>query len=265
MTDDMTEQPDPQLDDQDPDDEESGGHQPTALGPPLSGLLVIDKPLRMTSTQVCRIIKRRLVNGGATRKVKVGHGGTLDPLATGVVVVLIGKATKLCEKVMAGEKRYTAVIDLAHTSPTDDGEGTITEVAVETPPAAEDVARACAAFVGKISQHPPIYSALKVGGRAAYDFARRGQEVKLQPRMVEIYALEVLDYQWPLLRIDVRCGRGVYIRSLARDIGTALGVGGMLRDLRRTQVGQFMIEQASEPDNLPQNLTQVDLRPVEQA
>lgn len=260
----MTEDHDQHLDDQEPDDG-AGDHGPTAPGSPLSGLLVIDKPLRMTSTQVCRIIKRRLVNGGATRKVKVGHGGTLDPLATGVVVVLIGKATRLCEQVMAGEKRYTAVVDLAHTSPTDDGEGMITAVAVETPPSAEEVARVCATFVGKISQHPPIYSALKVGGRAAYDFARRGQEVKLQPRTVEIYALEVLDYQWPMLRIDVRCGRGVYIRSLARDIGAALRTGGMLRELRRTQVGQFLIEQASEPDNLPQNLTQVDLRPAEPA
>lgn len=228
-----------------------------------TGMLVIDKRLRMTSTQVCRIVKRRLMNAGAPKRVKVGHGGTLDPLATGVVVVLIGRATKLCDRIMAGEKEYLADVDLSRVSTTEDGEGEISEVPIEREPSLEEVERVCRTFTGVVMQRPPVFSALKIGGRPAYDMARRGQEVKLEARAVEIGEIRVVEYRWPLLRLDVRCGKGVYIRSLARDIGAALGVGGMLTGLRRTRVGRFGIDQAIDPDRIPEVLTQAELLPIE--
>lgn len=250
-----------------PDDHDAA-RQPAAFHQPRpgpTGILVIDKPLGMTSTHLCRVVKRRLMNGGAPKRVKVGHGGTLDPLATGIVVILIGKATPLCERMMAGEKRYLAEIDLAHVSTTDDGEGVITPVEVATPPDREAVEHACAGFAGWIMQTPPVYSALKIGGRAAYDFARRGEELKLEPRAVEIKSLDIIEYVWPRLTIDVGCGRGVYIRSLARDIGRALGAGGMLTALRRTRVARFTLDQAVSIDSVPNVLRQEHLRPVAEA
>ncbi|MCC6678284.1 MAG: tRNA pseudouridine(55) synthase TruB [Phycisphaerales bacterium] len=240
------------------------GHFPPPRPAP-TGVLVIDKPLGMTSTHLCRVVKRRLINGGSPKRVKVGHGGTLDPLATGIVVILIGKATRLCEKMMAGEKRYIAEIDLSRVSTTDDGEGVITTVQVPTPPDSDAVGHACAGFAGWIMQRPPIYSALKVGGRAAYHFARSGEELKLEPRAVEIKSLEIVSYEWPRLVIDVACGRGVYIRSLARDIGAVLGTGGMLTALRRTRVGRFTLDQAIPIEAVPNILTQPALMPVDLA
>lgn len=245
---------------------EDARHEPGHFPPPRpapAGILVIDKALGMTSTHLCRVVKRRLMNAGAPKRVKVGHGGTLDPLATGIVVILIGKATRLCNQMMAGEKRYLAEIDLSRVSTTDDGEGEITPVDVAAPPARADLEHACAGFTGWIMQTPPIYSAVKISGRAAYDFARRGDEVKLEPRAVEVKSLDIVDYRWPRLTIDVACGRGVYIRSLARDIGASLGAGGMLTGLRRTRVGRFTLEQAVPLDDVPNILTAHALLPVD--
>lgn len=229
-----------------------------------TGLLAIDKPLGLTSMDVCRRVRRRLINGGAPKRVKVGHGGTLDPLATGVLVVLIGKATRLCDAVMAGEKGYLAEVSLAAFSTTDDAEGERTEVPVATPPTADAVARACAGFVGRIMQRPPVYSALKINGQAAYALARKGQTEKIPQtaRPVEIHEITVVDYAFPRLVLSVRCGKGVYIRSLARDLGTALGTGGMLTGLRRTRVGMWHIDTCRQLDTLPDKLTQTDLLPV---
>lgn len=231
--------------------------------PAPSGVLVIDKPLGMTSTHLCRVIKRRLMNAGAPKRVKVGHGGTLDPLATGIVVILIGKATRQCESMMAGEKRYLAEIDLSRVSTTDDGEGVITAVEVAARPDRAAVEHACSAFAGWIMQKPPVYSALKVGGRAAYDFARRGEDLELKARAVEIKSLEIVSYEWPRLVIDVGCGRGVYIRSLARDIGAALGTGGMLTSLRRTRVGRFTLDRAVALEAVPNILSADALRAID--
>lgn len=228
------------------------------------GLMIIDKPERITSMHVCRIIRGKLVGGGAPKRVKVGHAGTLDPLATGVMVILVGKATKLCDRMMAGEKRYVAEIDLAHLSSTDDREGIVAPVPVENPPSLEQVMEACAKFVGVIQQRPPSHSAIWVNGKRAYKLARaaemgRGEAFELPSRPVDVKAIEVLGYEWPRLRIDVRCGKGTYIRSLARDIGGVLGVGGMLSELRRTAVGPFVIGEAVLPESLPQTLGQEDL------
>jgi tRNA pseudouridine55 synthase len=256
---------------------------PTPISP--VGLLVIDKPLRRSSMDVCRVVRRRLVLAGAPKRVKVGHGGTLDPLATGVLVVLVGKATRMCDEVMAGQKEYDAEVDLSAFTTTDDAEGQRTEVVFagqgatcmrtggaegsavivasrDAPPSLEDIRAASRAFVGEIMQRPPAFSALKVDGRRAYDLARRGQAVDLPARPVRIDEIEVLEYRWPIVRLRITSGKGVYIRSLARDLGAALGVGGTLASLRRTRVGVWDMSLAVALERLPERLTQGDLRPV---
>lgn len=228
---------------------------------PLRGLLLIDKPEGPTSMDVCRRVRRRLVAGGAPKRVKVGHGGTLDPLATGLLVVLVGRSTRLCDAVMAGEKRYLAGIDLSARSATDDREGPVTPLEGLSPPAPELVRDALAGFVGATLQAPPAFSAVKIDGERAYRLARRGDDVRPAARPVVVHTIDVLSYRWPLLMIDLACGKGFYVRSLARDIGAALGVGGMLASLRRTRVGRFTIDQSRPLDALPDVLTQADLTP----
>ncbi len=211
--------------------------------PDLNSVLVIDKPHGWTSADVCRFIRAR--TGGA----KVGHAGTLDPLATGVLVLCLGSETKRIDEIMAGRKHYEATVDLAHFSTTDDAEGELTPVAVASPPTRAQVDAACSAMVGEILQRPPAYSAIKVGGRRAYRLARQGKPPVLEPRPVSIHAVEVLEYGWPRLKLRIACGKGTYIRSLARDLGTSLTTGGTLTALRRTGVEPFTIAQALAPED----------------
>lgn len=228
--------------------------------PPIAGVLLIDKPLRLTSMAVCAKIRGKLRAGGAPKRTKVGHGGTLDPLATGLLVILIGKATRLCEQVMADDKEYLATIDLAHVSPTDDLESTPQPVDIAHIPDRAEVDRALAAFVGVIDQVPPAHSAMWVAGQRAYDLARRGHDPGLKARPVRIDAIEILRYDSPTLEVRVTCGKGTYIRGLARDIGKALGTGGMLTALRRTRIGAFRIENAQTLDALGHVLNPSSLR-----
>lgn len=228
--------------------------------PTPCGLLLIDKPLGPTSMDACRRIRWRLVQAGAPKRIKVGHGGTLDPLATGLLVIMVGKATRLCESVMAGTKVYQAGIDLSCFSTTDDQEGVKTNVVVSSPPTREVVEAACRRWTGEaVMQTPPAYSAMKIDGQRAYDLARRGEEVKLAARPVRIDRVDVVEYAWPRLTIEVECGKGTYIRSLARDLGESLGTGGCLTSLRRTRIGQWRIEDAQAMDALPDRMTQADL------
>jgi tRNA pseudouridine55 synthase len=227
---------------------------------PIAGVLPIDKPEGPTSMAVCARVRAALRAGGAPKRIKVGHGGTLDPLATGLVVVLVGPATRLCDQVMAGEKRYTAEIDLRHTSPTDDRESEPVPAEVAGEPGLADVEAVLPSFTGRIMQAPPAHSAMKVGGKRAYELARAGEIDRLEPRPVIIHELRIERYAWPSLVLDVRCGKGTYIRSLARDIGRALGVGGMLWGLRRTGVGRFDVGDAVPMRDLPRTLTRADLR-----
>ncbi|MEO0477526.1 MAG: tRNA pseudouridine(55) synthase TruB, partial [Planctomycetota bacterium] len=226
-----------------------------------TGILVLDKPVGPTSMAACRKIRAALVRAGAPKRVKVGHGGTLDPMASGVLVILIGKATKLSETVMAGDKTYLADIDLAATSPTDDSEAE--PIPTGAAPISRDAfERALPAFTGTIQQAPPAHSAMKVGGLRAYELARAGKLHKLEPRPVRIDAIRLLHFRWPRAVIDVRCGKGVYIRSLARDLGEAAGTGAMLAGLRRTRVGQHDIETAVPMHRIPAQLTQANLLPI---
>lgn len=218
--------------------------------PPIAGLLLIDKPLRLTSMSVCAKIRAKLRAGGAPKRVKVGHGGTLDPLATGLLVILIGKATRLCEQVMADDKEYVATIDLASVSPTDDLESQPQPVDVPCIPDMPAIEQTLATFVGVVEQTPPAHSAMKVGGQRAYEIARRGGDPALAPRPIRIDAIDILRYDFPTLEIRVTCGKGTYIRSLARDIGRSLHTGGMLTALRRTRIGRFHVDNAQSPDAL---------------
>jgi len=221
-----------------------------------SGLLLVDKPEGITSMGVCRKVRGKLIAGGAPKRVKVGHAGTLDPLATGLLIILIGKATRLCAQFMSGEKEYLAEVDLSQFSTTDDREGERTVIDVPAPPAPEHLRAACARFIGTIQQRPPAYSAIKVDGRRAYDLARKGDAPELPARPIIIHAIDLTAYAWPLATLHIRCGKGTYIRSLARDLGSALGTGGMLHSLRRTRIGPFDLAGAIPLASIPEPLLQ---------
>jgi len=204
-----------------------------------SGLLVLDKPSGLTSRDAVDRAARWF-----PRKTKIGHAGTLDPLATGVLVLAVGQATRLIEYVQAMPKAYRTRIRLGATSDTDDADGTVTENPAAGPVSEEAVRAALAGFVGAIEQVPPAYSAARVEGRRAYALARRGAEVDLAPRTVRVDRIDVREYRWPELELDVSCGKGTYIRSIARDLGRALGVGGYVTALRRLLIGPFAVEDA---------------------
>ena len=200
----------------------------------MNGLLVIDKPGGMTSRDVIDRAQRWL-----PRRTKVGHTGTLDPLATGVLVVCVGAATRLADYVQAMGKTYESRFRLGATSTTDDADGNVTANPGAVPPTREPIAAALAGFVGTVEQMPPAYSALKVGGQRAHELARNGKDVPLAARPVRIDAVRVTGYEWPFLDVEIDCGKGTYIRSIARDLGAILGCGGMVETLRRTRVGPF--------------------------
>ena len=217
----------------------------------MDGVLNVDKPAGLSSARVVDRVKRLCPRG-----TKVGHAGTLDPFATGVLLVLVGKATKQCERLMSEPKQYEATIKLGATTETLDPESP--EIIAEAiAPASEDQVKAVLPrFVGRIEQVPPAYSALKIAGRAAYAIARAGGQVELKPRPVNVYGIDLLRYQWPRLKVRVDCGRGTYVRALARDIGLALDTAGYLEALRRTRVGPFSIPDAVELPRLSaENIT----------
>lgn len=203
----------------------------------ISGVLVVDKPVGLTSHDVVQIIRK------GTNIRRAGHTGTLDPRASGVLVVLIGPAVRLSEYVSASDKRYQAVIRLGEATDTYDSEGRV----VSTSPVEiteEQFVQALQQFVGEIEQVPPPYSAVKVQGRKAYEIAREGEEVDLQPRKIKVYSLELLEWAPPEAVIDIHCSSGTYIRSLANDLGRVLGCGAHLVGLRRTRSGRFTLRDA---------------------
>ena len=206
-------------------------------------ILVIDKPAEMTSFGVVARI-RRVLSRELGKKAKVGHTGTLDPFATGLMLIVTGKKCKDAGQFSKLDKTYEATIRLGQTSSTGDPEGDITEVSERQPSRAE-IDTAIKKFTGKIEQRPPIYSAIKINGQRAYKLARDGQEVEIPLRTITIYELEILDYTYPELKIRTHVSSGTYIRTLASDIGAALGVGAYCTVLRRTRVGEYTIAQAS--------------------
>jgi tRNA pseudouridine55 synthase len=215
----------------------------TMSASPVNGLLVLDKPVGPTSRMA---VDRALA--WFPRKTRIGHTGTLDPLASGVLVLCIGNATRLAQYVQDMDKSYIADVIFGARSGTDDAEGPIEPAQVAVLPDGNAVAKALATFVGRIEQVPPAFSAAKVTGRRAYELARRGTVVELAPRNVRIDDIRLLEFECPRARIEVQCGKGTYIRSLARDLGERLGCGAYLASLRRTRVGPFTPENAVPSD-----------------
>lgn len=206
-------------------------------------IAVIDKPLSWTSTDVVRKIKFALRKQGY-RKIKVGHAGTLDPLATGVLLVCIGRATKMVDALQSEEKEYVTDICLGATTPSYDLEHPIDRTYPTEHITRPMVLEALASLTGQRLQTPPLYSAKKIDGTRAYEIARAGEEVELRQALIHIYQMELLNCDLPRIRVGVRCSKGTYIRALAREIGEALGSGAHLESLRRTRSGGFTEEMA---------------------
>ena len=204
-------------------------------------IICIDKPLRWTSFDVVKRIRGAVQRRLGVKKFKVGHAGTLDPLATGVMIVVTGRATKRIEELQAGIKEYVATIALGATTPSFDLETEIDATYPTDHITRELVEESLKGFIGTIEQVPPAFSACKVGGKPAYILARRGHDVELKPKTLVIEEIELLGYEPREITIRVVCSKGTYIRALARDIGEALGSGGHLTALRRTRVGQYTL------------------------
>ena len=212
-------------------------NEQSSIANSVSGVLVVDKPVGMSSHDVVQIVR----NGTNIRRA--GHTGTLDPRASGVLVILLGPAVRLSEYVSASDKRYQAVIQLGVTTDTYDMEGEVTRRA-PVDITYEEFEEALKGFVGEFEQQPPAYPAIKVKGRKAYELARKGEEVDLEPRMIQVHELELLDWDPPEAVVDVQCSSGTYVRSLAHDLGEKLGCGATLTGLRRTKNGQFGLRDA---------------------
>lgn len=217
----------------------------------MDGILIINKSTGPTSHDIVNRIRKM------SGIKKVGHAGTLDPFAEGVLIILIGKATKLQSKFMNMDKTYVGTLKLGETSDTFDvtGEIKVQSKNEKVKTTTKNLKLILNSFIGEIKQVPPIYSAIKIHGQAAYKLARKGIKLKLKPRKVKIYNIKILNYKWPRLKIEVKCGKGTYVRSLADDIGKKLGCGAYLEKLTRTGIGKFKIENSTRLENLnSQNL-----------
>ena len=203
-------------------------------------VLLINKPLTWTSFDVVNKLRYKL------KTKKIGHAGTLDPLATGLLIICVGKMTKRIDEFMGQEKEYTGKFVLGKTTPSFDLETEISETKDIAHLTEEMIRNAVLPFIGKISQLPPMHSAIKIGGKRAYQFARRGEEVLLAPRAVEVREFEITSIALPEVSFRISCSKGTYIRSLARDLGNSLGVGAYLSSLCRTRIGTFSLKEALE-------------------
>lgn len=222
----------------------------------MFGLLNLYKPAGITSRDLVNRVQRLV------KPHKVGHAGTLDPLASGVLVVCLGPATRLIEYVQRMPKRYLATFSLGRHSDTEDVEGVVTELVDAPVPVADEILAVLPQFLGTIQQLPPAFSALKVDGKRAYELARQGEAPDLKPRPIEIHTIELIEYSYPQLTLDIRCGSGTYVRSLGRDIARALGTEAVMSALIRTEIGPFHLQQALAGDDItPQTMDQNFLSP----
>ncbi len=224
-------------------------------------ILCFDKPLHWTSFNVVSKIRGHLCRRLGVKRLKVGHAGTLDPLATGVMVVCTGRATKRIDELQAHVKEYVATIQLGATTPCFDLEKPI-DCTYPTEHITETLVReALTRFIGHIEQVPPVFSACKVDGHRAYDLARKGREVELKPKLLVIDEIELLDFNQEAMQASIRvvCSKGTYIRALARDIGIALESGAHLISLRRTRVGNVRVEDCMKVENFPEWLDKQDI------
>ena len=210
----------------------------------MDGVLNINKPSGMTSHDVVQAVRR------ITREKRVGHTGTLDPMATGVLVLCAGKATRIARYLEAGEKEYKAVMRLGVTTDTLDAEGRVLETRSYSPPDRSQLLHALTQFIGTIMQQPPAYSAIKVKGVASYKLAREGKAEPLKPRQITIFDIALTAYEDPFISLTVKCSKGVYIRTLCADLGNTLGPGAHLTSLVRTRSGRFGIDHAVTLDRI---------------
>jgi tRNA pseudouridine55 synthase len=218
-------------------------------------ILVVDKPLDWTSNDLVQKIRNMLCRLMKIKKLKLGHAGTLDPKATGIMVLCSGKLTKKIDEIQADEKEYIALLKVGASTPSFDletEEDEQFETAHITREAVEEVLKL---FVGAIEQVPPVYSAVKVDGKRAYQFARKGKEVELKPKMLVIKEIELLRYDLPEIELRIVCSKGTYIRALARDIGKALNSGAYLKGLVRTRIGIYTLEQSLDLQELSDMLS----------
>jgi tRNA pseudouridine55 synthase len=210
----------------------------------LNGILNLDKPLGFSSAYALTRLKRLLPKG-----TKVGHAGTLDPFASGVLIVLIGKATKLSQSWMDQPKEYLASIKFGATTTTLDPDSP--EIPMNpAPQSVEEIQNILPQFIGVIQQSPPDYSAIKLSGKPAYEIARKGKTLDLPVRPVRVDCIEIFKYEPPILEVKIQCGKGTYIRSIARDMGIAMNTGGYLTQLRRSAIGNIRVEDSLKLDEL---------------
>ena len=226
----------------------------------ISGeIIAIDKPLGWTSFDAVKRLRGAIQKRLRLKKFKVGHAGTLDPLATGVLIVCTGKSTRRIEELQSGEKEYVATVELGSTTPSFDLETEI-DALYPTEHITEELAKeALNSFVGNIMQVPPVFSAVKVDGKRAYKYARHGKELELKAKPVTIREIEFIELEGNLLKFRVVCGKGTYIRSLARDLGEALKSGAHLKELRRTRVGNIKVEDCLKIDEAVEKIANTEL------
>ncbi len=222
----------------------------------MDGLLLVNKPKGITSFDVIRQLRR------ATGVRKIGHAGTLDPLASGLMLVLFGSGCKQAPTFSKLNKTYQAEITLGWNSSTGDAEGDLTEIGTRKPGLGE-IKEVLKQFVGQIEQTPSIYSAIKVQGKEAYKYARQGQAVEVPKRTVTIYSLQITDYSYPILKLEAKVSSGTYIRSLSEDIGKKFGTGAYLSGLVRTEVGQYGLDQAEDLDKIDVQRVGKALHPID--
>jgi tRNA pseudouridine55 synthase len=216
----------------------------------------VDKPYEWTSSDVVRKLKVLLRRAGH-RKIKIGHAGTLDPLATGVLLVCIGRATKRVEALQAEEKEYVAEIELGATTPSYDREHPVDEHFPYEHITRQEVEEALTALLGEQLQVPPVYSAKQIDGKRAYEYAREGVEVEMKRALITIYDMQLLAFELPRIVVSVRCSKGTYIRSIARDLGVSLGCGAHLTGLRRTRSGDFRAEECLSVEQIEKIFSEV--------
>lgn len=216
-------------------------------------IFVVDKPYEWTSTDVVRKIKFQLRRRGF-RNIKVGHAGTLDPLATGVLIVCVGKATKMVEKLQSEEKEYVTEMILGATTPSFDREHPVDATYPVDHITRESVEKALGELCGERLQTPPVYSAKKIDGRRAYEYAREGTETEMRQALVNIYEMELLEYDMPRIKVRIRCSKGTYIRSIARELGEKLSSGAYLSSLCRTRSGGFTLALAENLEKVLENI-----------
>jgi len=212
------------------------------LNPVEDGIILIDKPTGISSFGVVNVVRKNL-SAHFGKKIKVGHTGTLDPFASGLMILVVGKECKSAQNYSKLDKTYEANIELGKISSTGDVEGELKDFS-DTKPSLEDIKKTISKFEGEIEQKPPKFSAIKIAGKRAYDLARKGEEFDLPSRKVTINSIEIIDYNYPFLKLRVDVSSGTYIRSLAEDIGSDLGTGAYCKDLRRISIDRWTIDSA---------------------